>query len=315
MAPDSPCGSASPLNPAADAWDAPTDVLQLLRSIPTRADLTVATTALRQSLAADIQMLLDDIGGLQGRLDRVETGQRDQATFNTEISTRVDAQHHLLITLTRHVEDLENRGRRQNIRIRGLPEGETSPAELGRIRLRLFNSILGRDHTSHIDIERCHRALRPKGPADAPPRDIICFFLRFGIKEEIMCRERERQHIKFEGATIALFHDVSPITLHTRKALRPLTMTLQKENIQYRWLHPFGIQVRTPQGPVTARNESELEGFLQALHLPPTTLTSWPDPTAAYAPDPLPQRNPRPGRPRRASFRSPNFTPSSSLDG
>uniref|UniRef100_A0A8C5WM23 L1 transposable element RRM domain-containing protein n=1 Tax=Leptobrachium leishanense TaxID=445787 RepID=A0A8C5WM23_9ANUR len=299
-----------------DAWEAPAEVLQLLRSLPTKQDLTVANTVLRQSLAADIQLLRDDIAGLRDRLERVENGHRDQSTLITETSSRVDTHHHLLHTLTRHVEDLENRGRRQNVRIRGLPEGEGSPAELGRILLRLFNTILGRDHTSHIDIERYHRALRPKGPADAPPRDVICFFLRFGVKEEIMRRARERPHIKFEGVTIALFHDVSPITLHTRRALRPLTMALQKENLQYRWLHPFGIQVRTPHGPVTARNEADLGGFLRALHLPPTTLLSWPDPTATYAPEtPLPQRHHRPKHPRRESPQSATFTPSSSQEG
>uniref|UniRef100_A0A8C5PCV1 Uncharacterized protein n=1 Tax=Leptobrachium leishanense TaxID=445787 RepID=A0A8C5PCV1_9ANUR len=301
MAPSSPCGSVSPATSAAGPWDAPSDVLHLLCSLSTKADLISATTDLRQSLAAEIQMLRGDIGGLQERLEQVENRQEAQSTTVSETAARVETHHNLLITLTRHVEDLENRGRRQNIRIRGLPEGEGSPAELGRILLRLFNFIMGREHTSHIDIERYHRALCPKGPADAPPRDVICFLLRFGVKEEIMRRARERPHIKFEGATVFLYHDVSPITLHTRKALKPLTMALQK-NLQYRWLHPFGIQVRTPQGPVTAHNEYELGGFLQALNLPSTTLTAWPDPTAAYASEPpsrsvIHVRGDREGRP------------------
>lgn len=38
---------------------------------------------------------------------------------------------------------------------------------------RVFNSLLERQEDMEIDFVRAHRALRPKGPETAPPRDII----------------------------------------------------------------------------------------------------------------------------------------------
>uniref|UniRef100_A0A8C5PY44 Uncharacterized protein n=1 Tax=Leptobrachium leishanense TaxID=445787 RepID=A0A8C5PY44_9ANUR len=315
MAPTPTCGPPSPASSSTGTWDAPEDIRQLLRSLPTKDDLTAATTSLRQSLAADIERLRGDLGGLQHRVEQVEKGQKERSDQVEATTGHIAQHHHLLTSLTRHIEDLENRGRRQNIRVRGLPEGEKTAEDLHHALLRLFNKVLGRPPDTPIDIERFHRALRPRGPPEAPPRDVICYLLHFSLKEDIMRLARDTPRLVLDGALISLFNDVSQTTLQSRRALRPLTLALQQEGLQYRWLHPFGLQIRTQQGPVTVRSGEDLDGILRTLRLPEDAQISWPDPMAVYTTEQLPPQRPaRRRRPRGSRPSTRGNTPSSSQE-
>ncbi|CAH2315858.1 Hypothetical predicted protein, partial [Pelobates cultripes] len=50
-----------------------------------------------------------------------------------------------------HIEDLYNRGRCNNLRLRGLPETEDPPQQLQESLLEIFNGILGHDHQAPIE--------------------------------------------------------------------------------------------------------------------------------------------------------------------
>lgn len=69
--------------------------------------------------------------------------------------------------MNRHLEDLDNRGRRQNLRVRGLPESVEGDL-VSQSVIGLFNSILDRPRR-HADMDRIHRALCPKGRETDPP--------------------------------------------------------------------------------------------------------------------------------------------------
>lgn len=72
-------------------------------------------------------------------------------------------------------EDLENRERRQNLRIRGVPEN-VPDKEIHPFILDLFVTLA--PHIPDIDwrLDRAHRSLAPKPPPGANPRDIIARF-------------------------------------------------------------------------------------------------------------------------------------------
>lgn len=74
----------------------------------------------------------------------------------------------LLRDMQRHVEDLNNRGSRNNNRIRGLPESE-GPEDLHTTLQTLFNDLLGDPPHKPIEMDRAHRALHPKGLVSKPP--------------------------------------------------------------------------------------------------------------------------------------------------
>lgn len=83
-------------------------------------------------------------------------------------ANRIDSHTLQMRDMQRHVEDLDNRGRRRNLRVRGLPEAiegeQIAPTVTG-----IFNGLLNRPPPTPIDMERIHRALRPKGRETDPP--------------------------------------------------------------------------------------------------------------------------------------------------
>lgn len=128
--------------------------------------------------------------------------------------------NHHCIDMNRHLEDLDNRGRRNNICVRGIPETVEYVQIIPALQ-RVFSSLLERQEDMEIDFVRAHTALRPKGPDTAPPCDIICCLQSFTFKEEIMRKARKNLQIIFNGANIMLFQDLSQITLRNRRALHP----------------------------------------------------------------------------------------------
>lgn len=82
--------------------------------------------------------------------------------------TSVYAQH--LIDMNRHLEDMNNRGRRPNLM--GNPESVKGP-QLQSVLWQILNTFLGRPPDTPMEIEKCHRALRPRGRENDPPRDVI----------------------------------------------------------------------------------------------------------------------------------------------
>lgn len=135
--------------------------------------------------------------------------------------------------IQRHVEDLDNRGRRHNLRIRGMPEAITAE-HLSLAITSLFNDLLNRPPETQISMERINRALRPKGRETDPPRDIICCIVDYRLKEEILRQARSRQQLQHEGTTIQIFQDLSSITLQHRRDLKPILDVLRTKGIQYR---------------------------------------------------------------------------------
>lgn len=73
--------------------------------------------------------------------------------------------------------------------------------------------LLDRPPASPVEIERAHRALRPRPRDTEPARDIICCLVNFPLKEDIMRRARERGLIQFNETEVTLFQDLSQLTL------------------------------------------------------------------------------------------------------
>ncbi|XP_053545679.1 olfactory receptor 1G1-like [Bombina bombina] len=79
------------------------------------------------------------------------------------------------------LEDIENRSRRHNLRIRGILES-IAPDVLDAYLQRLFQHLKGPTFTPLIAMDRFHRALRPKPKEGQPPRDVIIHFCEYQDK-------------------------------------------------------------------------------------------------------------------------------------
>ncbi|XP_069611018.1 uncharacterized protein [Ranitomeya imitator] len=87
---------------------------------------------------------------------------------------------------------LEDRNRRNNIRIRGLPES-VSPSVLDATVQKLFLEILNDKKEGSIEFDRIHRSLGPKLSSELKPRDVICRIHYYKVKESIMIAARQKE--------------------------------------------------------------------------------------------------------------------------
>lgn len=95
-------------------------------------------------------------------------------------------------------EMLEDRSRRNNLRIRGIPEALEVEDSEGKTKA-VFQSIL-KTTTVDLVIDRVHRALGPKPQNPMRPRDIICRVHRSQQKELILRADWDLGDITFDGA-------------------------------------------------------------------------------------------------------------------
>lgn len=85
------------------------------------------------------------------RVEHVEAAAMTQgAAIQVQKATSVHAQH--LIDMHRHMEDLDNRGKRRKLRVRGIPEAVEGP-QLQSVVWALFNTLLERPSGAPVEME------------------------------------------------------------------------------------------------------------------------------------------------------------------
>lgn len=274
VAPVSSSASLIPPEEALLALQGHPELQALLSLLPSKQDMLTLATEMRASWQRDLHVVQTDVSTLQARVQTMEDSHaslQSQVSSLQQASATRDALHRSLIT---QMDDQENRNRRNNVRLRGVPES-IRPQDLTISLTRFFNSILGRGPEEKIELDRAHRALRPQSTDPSRPRDVICRIHLYSLKEEIMRKARTSGELTINGSKIDLFPDLSRRTLRLRASLRPLLNALQSRNIVYRWGFPFALHVRHHDTTLTFRTPADLPILLKALDLPPIRLPDW----------------------------------------
>uniref|UniRef100_A0A803JBS4 L1 transposable element RRM domain-containing protein n=1 Tax=Xenopus tropicalis TaxID=8364 RepID=A0A803JBS4_XENTR len=167
--------------------------------------------------------------------------------------------------LSEHTEDLENRSRRNNIRIRNIPESYT---DLRKLLDLLFTKLLPEYATELLLIDRVHRSLRPKPQHGEPPRDVVVRLHYFETKEDLLRSARTHKAVEIDGESIQMYQDLSPVTLQKRRDLRPITSSLTRAGYKYGWGFPFHLTVVKNGVLYTLTDPTDGEAFLAKLGLP-----------------------------------------------
>ena len=142
------------------------DVVKELRSVMSSIQATVADHA------SAISALETSQGDIADRLEGLERQCVALAADNVQLKAAVD--------------DQENRSRRQNIRVVGLPEGEEGPnptAFMG----SFLKDVLGAEIFPNVPvIDRAHLTLAAKPPPGKPPRPMLVRLHHLQTKELIL---------------------------------------------------------------------------------------------------------------------------------
>lgn len=199
--------------------------------LPTKTDMERMFAALENSLKTEMAVIHKDMGHMLERVEKVEKKTDFHAKMIKELKGEIKTLKLEHKEQAYRAEDQENRDRRKNLRIRGLPE-PSQTENLKEVIGRVFNPIILKEESNEIKIERVHRIRRPQGMSIDIPRDIIVRFESWEVKNHIWRNLKGKSPITFEGKEIQIFQDLSQETLRRRRTLKPLLKILQEQEIQ-----------------------------------------------------------------------------------
>lgn len=125
---------------------------------------------------------------LSGRTDLLETKHDELVLAHADLCKDYESLAENFQFLRFQVEDPDNRNRRNNLRLRGIPEAVT---DLIAAANKLFHTLLPSAPATAFVCDRIHRALSPNPPADKPQWDvIICLKGRYFTCHHQHCSHR-----------------------------------------------------------------------------------------------------------------------------
>lgn len=253
--------------------DMPDDIRSILQSLPTKADIEGLILRIEEAHSRDIQEVRADLHTLTDRVDSGETIISSLTHRIEALERSQESQDATAVDLQLHLEDLEDRSRRNNLRLRGIPEA-TGAEDLPATVTAIFQEVMGPSSPS-VELDRVHRTLGPKSPDPARPRDVLCRIHHYNQKELILRRAWEHGAVEFDGATIKLLPDLSRATLQRRAMLRPLLDLARIQDCTYRWGYPLAVSFRKTNASFTLRTPADLPALFAFLGAEPIQIPNW----------------------------------------
>lgn len=250
------------------------DLKSYIKTLPTAEHMKDMFKELTNTLKSDLAEIKSDVKQIYARVHTLEESNEQISQHASRLEDTVKLQQRELYELKLHVDDLENRSRRNNLRIRGLTE-QIEDKNIHTVIQQIFLELLGKDGDEDLGLERVHRVYRPKNAPKDAPRDVLCYILSFRLKEEILSKARFAKSISYEGSEITIFQDVSKYTLDKRRQLATFTRALRDNKIKYRWLYPFGILISHNNRTFTVKSPEELAAIVPKLNIGQVEIPDW----------------------------------------
>lgn len=209
----------------------------LLQALPTKADIEALIGRLEEQHRRDFTEVRRDAQALPSRLTTGEASLEGLQQRLTNLEMLQDIHTQTSVSMQLRLEEMEDRSRRNNLRIRGLPE-VTGLEDLAVKAIAIFQQLTGEVIPVDLELDRIHRALGPRQSDPNRPRDVICRVHRFTQKEIIARKAWEVGAVEYEGASIKIMPDLSRAMLYRRGLLRPVLDIAHRQGATYRWGFP-----------------------------------------------------------------------------
>ncbi len=163
--------------------------------------------------------------------------------------------------------DMEDRSRRNNVRLVGLPEGVEGSDVAGFLRVNLpkwIPSLKGRN----IEIDRAHCVYDVRKNSDRS-RTLIFRVLRWHDRSEILKGARQAYPVKCtqDNVTLQFFPDFSPTTAAKRKSLVTVLRSMTALGLQPFLAYPAVIKLRHGDEQRSFDSLRKAEDFISSLSL------------------------------------------------
>lgn len=222
--------------------------------------------SLQTSLMTDLSSLFHKINTDMSAIDqRVTTIEKGMTECTTTVNDLIDTYEEVRDEqewVRAKLADLEDRSRRNNVKLRGVPEN-VPPADLPKYARDLLHTILPDALPRDIIIDRIHRIAKPSHLAATVPRDVLMRVHFFHVKEKLMYEARNKTQLPRPYDGIQIFPHLSKYTLQLRRNLNPITKGLYNHKIVYKWRYPATLLI-SKNG--TTHIVSNLQKGMKLLH-------------------------------------------------
>lgn len=229
-----------------------------------------------------MEMLLDEIRALRPFIEETNSKIQSLTDHWSQLDTRISAVEHKVdsfaeippevsllksqvSTLQRQVEELENRNRRNNLRIYGLQEGSEGADPLSFFRSFLPKLLHMPDGTA-LNIQRAHRLGHPSAASSSSPRPrgVILYFLEYTDLLKVLSAARSAQRVTWSGHTLFFAQDYAKATANRRKAFLNMRPELRALGARYGLFHPCVFKVTHNNKTVTYEDPVRLQSFINS---------------------------------------------------
>lgn len=194
-------------------------------------------TTLANDMHACVKEFRDDLKQVNTRVSHIETKMGEFATTFNELVDSHNAKEEDMEWMRAKIADLEDRSRRNNLKIRGIPES-VSQEKLTEYVQTIFKTAPPDLSDNELIIDRIHRLPKPPHLPDKIVRDVLMRVHFYHVKERFLRTVRDPTSLPECYSTLQFFPDVSQHTILFRKKLNPITRALRQHHIAYRWGYP-----------------------------------------------------------------------------
>lgn len=223
-------------------------------------DVTTQVSSMRETLTTTNQVLEKQ----QQRMDEAE--KRISTLEDTLHSTQRDLHRAEIIikALESKTDDLENRGRRKNVVLLGLPEKSEGSQSLFDYIQQKLPGWLKLSLDKPIELERAHRSLRPLPDPGKPPRPVLIRFLRFRDKELILQSAKKTSIIE-GNAKLTIRQDLSAEVRRKRKEFDRVIKIFSERGLFRGFAYPHRLRILHQNNIVLFEDPKEAESFAKQL--------------------------------------------------
>ncbi|KAL0146846.1 hypothetical protein M9458_057785, partial [Cirrhinus mrigala] len=230
----------------ADALMAPSDIDTLVKRITTEV-----LAGVDKALENKIDPVLEKLYAAAAHIEEVETRITEAETCISAVEDTVSRDNADLSEMKakldaalEKIDDLENRSRRCNIRIIGLPEGEEGTNPVSFLKTWLPNLLHIEFKNHQVKIERTHHALTRRPAPGERPRALILKLHNFQDKTRILQASRAAGQLVYKRHNISIFEDFSVAMVRKRQAFGNVKKRLRERGITFAMIYPAILRVQ-----------------------------------------------------------------------
>ncbi|KAJ1214284.1 hypothetical protein NDU88_001907 [Pleurodeles waltl] len=212
------------------------------------------------ALTAETRSMRLEIAGFQSQISGLD---QRMATVETQVASCTDNGQELM-HLRSKLTDLEDRSRRNNIRLMGFPEGMEG-TDLTSFLRDTLPKLTDTTFDPPLEFERVHRLGPKRQDGKGRPRSIIACLLRHGQARQLLQTARAQGPLKLGTTEIRLSADFSKETVDRRRAFLSLRPRLRHLDMKFGLFKPARMWITKNGDSRTFFDPEDLRTFLDKL--------------------------------------------------